>query len=149
MTDGRAVDLAPQGTGRPGRILAVLAAVAAAALLSAGCGGGTATLTGTARTHAAPAAKRGSLQVTEKEYSITVSQATIRPGAYTVEVVNRGRMTHNLNIKGPGVGNWRSPNVSPGATANVGVTLRAGQYELWCSIDHHRALGMDTKIQVV
>lgn len=123
----------------------------AVALLSAGCGGGSpATLTGTGRAHAAPAQTGDAvLQVAEKEYSITVSAAAIRPGMYTVEVTNHGKMSHNLNIKGPGVSNWRSPTVPPNGTAHVSVNLRAGQYELWCSIDHHKALGMDRKIQVL
>jgi plastocyanin len=132
------------------RAVVVLAAAVAAALLSAGCGASSpAALTRTAKAHTAPARAGDTvLMVTEKEYSITVSASTIRPGTYTVEVSNHGKMSHNLNIKGPGVSNWRSPTVSPNTTANVGVTLRAGQYELGCSIDHHKALGMDTKIQV-
>lgn len=130
----------------------VLAAVAAgAALLTTGCAEG-----GPAAFQSAAAARPGSavpggttLTVTEKEYWIGVSAVTIAPGTYTVEVDNRGKMSHNLNIKGPGVDNWRSPTVPPGATSRVAVVaLRPGSYELWCSIDHHRLLGMDTHILV-
>jgi uncharacterized cupredoxin-like copper-binding protein len=57
-------------------------------------------------------------------------------------------MTHNLNITGPGISTKASPDVSPGATAQLTATLQKGSYELWCSIDNHKALGMDTTIQV-
>lgn len=32
--------------------------------------------------------------------------------------------------------------------ARLTVTLKAGSYELWCSIDKHRELSMDTHLQV-
>jgi uncharacterized cupredoxin-like copper-binding protein len=130
----------------------VLAAAAAgAALLSTGCADAT-----PLAVQSAAAARPGSavpggatLTVTEKEYHIAVEAVTIAPGTYTVEVHNTGKMTHNLNIKGPGVDNWRSPNVAPGTTSRVAmVALRRGTYELWCSIDHHRLLGMYNRILV-
>jgi uncharacterized cupredoxin-like copper-binding protein len=134
------------------RIGVVLAAVAAGgALLSTGCVDAI-----PAPVQSSAAARPGSavpggatLTVTEKEYWIGVSAVTIAPGTYTVEVDNRGKMSHNLNIKGPGVANWRSPTVPAGATSRVAmVALQRGSYELWCSIDHHRLLGMDTRILV-
>jgi plastocyanin len=129
----------------------VLAAVAAgAALLSAGCTGGSqGAVTSTPPARPGSAVPGGTtLTVTEKEYWIGVAAVTIGPGTYTVEVDNRGKMSHNLNIKGPGVDNWRSPTVPPGATSRVAVTLQRGTYELWCSIDHHKLLGMVTRILV-
>jgi uncharacterized cupredoxin-like copper-binding protein len=57
-------------------------------------------------------------------------------------------MTHNLNIAGPGIAQQTSPTVGPGGTGQVTVTLQKGTYELWCSIDGHKDLGMDLKIQV-
>jgi plastocyanin len=143
------------GTGaverfRP-RIRLVLAAVAAgAALVSTGCTGGSqGNPTSTPPAGPGSAVPGGTtLTVAEKEYWIGVSAVTIGPGTYTVEVDNRGKMSHNLNIKGPGVDNWRSPTVPPGTTSRVAVTLQRGTYELWCSIDHHKLLGMVTKILV-
>jgi uncharacterized cupredoxin-like copper-binding protein len=129
----------------------VLAAVAAgSALLSTGCVDATQAARGATAAGPGSAVPGGTtLTVTEKEYWIGVSAVTIAPGTYTVEVHNSGKMTHNLNIKGPGVANWRSPNVAPGTTSRVAmVALQRGSYELWCSIDHHRLLGMDTHILV-
>lgn len=133
-------------------IRVVLAAVAAgAALLATACTDATPMAVRSAAAAGPGSAVPGgaTLKVTEKEYWIGVSAVTIAPGTYTVEVHNSGKMTHNLNIKGPGVANWRSPNVAPGTTSRVAmVALQRGSYELWCSIDHHRLLGMDTHILV-
>ena len=132
------------------RVVLVLAAAATAAMLSAACSGdGQGALTGAAKAGPGSAMPGGTtLAVTEKEYAISTPAFTIAPGTYTVEVANRGKMSHNLNIQGPGVSNWRSPTVSPGTTINLSVGLQRGTYELWCSIDHHRALGMETRIHV-
>src|SRR5689334_11809306 len=134
------------------RIAVALAAVAAgAALLPAGCADATplAVQSAAAARPGSAVPGGGTLTVTEKEYHIGVEAVTVAPGTYTVEVDNRGKMTHNLNIKGPGVDNWRSPNVAPGTTNRVAmVALRRGTYELWCSIDHHRLLGMYNRILV-
>jgi plastocyanin len=85
---------------------------------------------------------------TEKEYSITLSTMTFKPGVYTFEVQNTGTMPHDLTIAGPGVAQQSSPTVQAGGSAQLTVTLQAGTYELWCSIPGHKQLGMDLKIQV-
>jgi uncharacterized cupredoxin-like copper-binding protein len=132
-------------------MMLVLVAGAGAALLLAGCGGGdssTPSSTGANSVPASPAATGTKVTATEKEYSIALSTTTFAPGAYTFEVVNQGTMVHTLVIKGPGVDATASPDVQPGASSQVTVTLQRGSYELWCSIDNHKALGMDMRIQV-
>lgn len=133
----------------PTRITAVLVAATGAVALSAGCGDGQTALSAT------PTAGPGSavpgattLAVTEKEWSISTSAFTVAPGTYTVEVANRGKMSHNLNIKGPGISNWRTPTLAPDTTSRFAVNLQPGTYQLWCSIDHHRALGMEMALHV-
>jgi plastocyanin len=140
----------PVARFRPSVGVVLAAVTAAAALLSAGCTDGRqGTLTSTPPPGPGSAVPGGTtLTVTEEEYWIGVSAVTIGPGTYTVEVNNQGKMSHNLNIKGPAVDNWRSPTVPPGTTSRAAVTLQRGTYELWCSIDHHKLLGMDTKILV-
>jgi len=85
---------------------------------------------------------------TETEYSIVLSTTTLTAGSYTFTIKNQGKMPHNLNVKGPGIGGQASPTVSPGASAQLTVTLQQGSYELWCSIDGHKDLGMDLTVQV-
>ena len=86
--------------------------------------------------------------VSETEFAITLSQTTFTPGTYTFEVTDAGTMTHTLNIKGPGITDDATSNLSPGGTASLTVTLQAGTYELWCSIGSHKANGMDMTITV-
>ncbi len=133
----------------PTRITAVLSAATAAVALSAGCGGGQESLSGKPLAGPGSAVPGGTtLAVTEKEWSISTSAVMVAPGNYTVEVANRGKMSHNLNIKGPGISNWRTPTLSPNTTSRFAVNLQPGTYQLWCSIDHHRALGMEMALHV-
>jgi len=128
-----------------------LVAAAGAAFLLAGCGGGdnsTPSGTGANSAPASPTVTGTKVTATEKEYSIALSTTTFAPGVHTFEVVNQGGMVHNLTIKGPGVDAEASPDVQPGASGQVTVTLQQGSYELWCSIDDHKAFGMDMTIHV-
>ena len=139
----------------------VLAAVAAALTL-AGCGssGSTTASTGQstpanppAASAPAPSAPPGPTQVavtaTETEFSIALSQTVFKPGAYTFTVVNQGHAPHNLAIKGPGIEpEAMSTTIQNGATTPLNVSLRSGTYELWCTVDGHRAKGMDVTIRV-
>jgi uncharacterized cupredoxin-like copper-binding protein len=86
--------------------------------------------------------------VVEKEYSITPSKTSLPPGTYTFQVSNEGKTAHNLNVSGPGVTGAASPEIAPGQSGQLTVTLVKGSYELWCSIDGHKDLGMDTKLAV-
>jgi uncharacterized cupredoxin-like copper-binding protein len=131
------------------RITAVLAVATGAMVLWAGCDAGQTALSGTPRAGPGSAVPGGTtLAITEKEWSISTSAVMVAPGTYTVEVANRGKMSHNLNIKGPGVSNWRTPTLPPGTTSQFAVNLQPGTYDLWCAIDHHRLLGMEMALHV-
>ena len=95
-----------------------------------------------------PAATGTPVTVSETEFAITLSQTTFAPGTYTFTIKDDGAITHNLNIKGPGITDAASSNISAGGTATLTVTLQAGSYELWCSIGSHKANGMDMTITV-
>jgi uncharacterized cupredoxin-like copper-binding protein len=86
--------------------------------------------------------------VDETEYSLKVSQGSFAPGTYTFTAKNQGKISHALAITGPGVPTAKTSVVSPGSTAQLTLTLQAGSYELWCPVDGHKDLGMDTHIQV-
>jgi plastocyanin len=133
--------------------------VSGVALLLTGCGKSgeeqVENSTGTQETPAAsaPAATTAAAQgtvvnVTEKEFSIALSQATFTPGVYTFVVKDEGAVSHNLNIKGPGVTDAATSKISAGGSTSLTVTLKAGSYELWCSIGSHKANGMDMTITV-
>ena len=82
------------------------------------------------------------VKVTEKEYSIKLSPAKVHSGKVTFDVKNAGKVTHNLTIQG----GKHTPNIGPGKTATLTVTLKKGSYTLYCSIPGHRQLGMVTKL---
>ena len=104
----------------------------------------------TAPTTAAPtAAPAGTkVDVTEKEFAITLSQAKFAPGAYTFTIKNQGSFPHNLAIEGPGVDKQVSATLGGGQSGSLSVTLKAGSYELWCAVPGHKDKGMDMKITV-
>jgi plastocyanin len=86
--------------------------------------------------------------VTETEYALKLSRSSFTPGRYTFTADNAGHVTHALAVSGPGVPTAQTKVLSGGGTAELTVTLRTGSYELWCPVDGHKGLGMDTHIQV-
>ena len=127
--------------------------VALAALLLGACSNTSDKTTpsaATAPTTAAPSAAAAGtkVDVTEKEFAITLSQAKFAPGAYTFTIKNQGSFPHNLAIEGPGVDTQVSATLAGGQSGSLAVTLKAGSYELWCAVPGHKDKGMDMKITV-
>jgi plastocyanin len=141
------------------RSLRFAAAAAALTLALAACGSASSSGTASGPTAAAGGGGGGStstpvvvsgkkIDVTEKDFSITVAGgSTVKPGTYTFVVVNKGPSSHDLAINGPGVADKATPISGPG-TQTLTVTLKKGTYDLFCSVPGHKALGMDTKLQV-
>jgi uncharacterized cupredoxin-like copper-binding protein len=133
------------------RSIVLLAVGVGVALVMGGCGSGGATPGGNPSGNppaATPSVTGTKVTANETEYKITLSTSTFTAGVYTFDVENQGTMPHNLNIAGPGVPQQSSPTVQPGGSGQVTVTLQKGSYELWCSIDGHKDLGMDLRVQV-
>ena len=127
--------------------------VALAALLLGACSSTSDKTTpsaATAPTTAAPSAAAAgtNVDVTEKEYAITLSQAKFAAGAYTFTIKNQGSFPHNLAIEGPGVDKQVSATLGGGQSGSLAVTLKAGSYELFCGVPGHKDKGMDMKITV-
>jgi uncharacterized cupredoxin-like copper-binding protein len=137
---------------RTGRLAASAGMFIGAVLVIAGCGGGssagTASPSSATTSSAAGGATGTTVTATEKEFSISLSQTTFKPGAYTFKVTNQGKFPHNLTIEGPGVDKTATTTMQGGQSGEVTVTLQAGSYELWCSVDSHKDKGMDMKITV-
>ena len=131
-----------------------LAVVAVAFALTA-CGGSstaagsTTSPSSTAAGSSSPAAAAGTpVQVTEKEFSITLPKTSFAAGTYTFKVTNSGSFSHNFTIEGPGVDKKATATLASGQSREVTVTLQAGSYEVWCSVDSHKDKGMDMMITV-
>jgi uncharacterized cupredoxin-like copper-binding protein len=107
-----------------------LAAVAVAMLALA--------LLASAHTVAASAAST-TIRVSEKEFSIKLSQTSLaRPGTVTFDVKNAGKMAHNFRINGK-----QTRLIQPGKTATLTVTFKKNaSYHYICAVPGHAALGM-------
>jgi uncharacterized cupredoxin-like copper-binding protein len=86
------------------------------------------------------------VRVTETEYKITVNKS-LHAGMTRFVVTNRGKLSHQFSIKGPGLGTKHIPGmIAPGASKTLTVKLQSGAYKLWCPI--HVGLGMKTSVHV-
>lgn len=129
------------GSGRS--LLSTLALAAGAVALLGACG------SGPAPAGPAPTAPAGNgVTVTMTEFSLALSQQTFAPGAYTFVAKNAGSTLHALEIDGPGVSDQRTAGVPAGQSANLTVNLQNGKYQIYCPIDGHRGMGMETTITV-
>ena len=69
----------------------------------------------------------------------------LKAGEITFEVKNDGKIPHDLAIKGT---SDKTELIPPGGTAELKVTLKAGKYELYCTVPGHEAAGMKLNITV-
>jgi uncharacterized cupredoxin-like copper-binding protein len=83
--------------------------------------------------------------VSEVEFKITLASTAFKAGEITFEVKNDGKIPHDLAIKGTAD---KTDLIPAGGTAELKVTLKAGKYELYCTVPGHEAAGMKLNITV-
>ena len=88
------------------------------------------------------------VQVSEKEFKITLPSTSLKPGSYTFDLTNDGHIPHDLTIEGPGVSKAHTPVINAGRHATLEVKLAAGNYDFYCSVPGHKQAGMDVKVKV-
>lgn len=90
------------------------------------------------------------IMVGETEYRIDLPRtaAKLAAGTYVFRVRNEGNQVHDFVVNGPGVQNERTPNLQAGKEADLRVKLAKGTYDVYCSIDGHRQLGMEARLTV-
>jgi uncharacterized cupredoxin-like copper-binding protein len=103
----------------------------------------TTTTASTTTTTAKPAA--ATVPVSETEFKITLASTAFKAGDITFVAKNDGKIPHDLAIKGT---SDKTKLIQPGASADLKVTLKAGTYELYCSVPGHEAAGMKLNITV-
>jgi plastocyanin len=134
------------------RTVALIALTGAVVLGATACGsksGGGSSTTNTPAAGGTGQATGTPINVTLKDYSISVaSGGSLAPGVYTFHVTNQGPSSHDLTVNGPGVSNMGTPIFAAGGSQELTVTLTNGSYELYCSVPGHKALGMDTTLTV-
>jgi len=111
-------------------------------LLLAACGGSSSTSAG-----GGPVQQ--TIQISEKEYSLSPGTVTVsKTGTYDFRVTNNGKIAHALEIEGNGI-EQKIGDIQPGAAATLRVTLdKDGSYELYCPIEGHRSQGMKSTLTV-
>jgi uncharacterized cupredoxin-like copper-binding protein len=87
------------------------------------------------------------VQVSESEWKIQLPKTTLKPGKYTFDDKNDGKVPHNLVVQGTGVEEATS-DLAPGQSESLTVELKPGTYDFFCSIPGHKQLGMDQEVTV-
>ncbi len=112
-------------------------------------------LTGTATATAPKKHGPAHLLINAQEYSLWPSRRSVPAGPLLVELWNRGQDMHDawirrLNASGQMVGPvlGRVPVTLPGRLGQATWHLKAGRYELYCSMPGHMALGMQAQLTV-
>ena len=90
------------------------------------------------------------VQVTEKEFTLTLSRQSVRTGSVSVELVNFGMDNHDLVIKSAKAGSTpiRFKQLAPRGRAERTIKVTPGRYALWCSVSNHKARGMRATLVV-
>jgi plastocyanin len=116
-----------------------------AALVLAGCGGGS---EGSSGSGGGGSVVR-TIRVKETEFALAPGRIELsKPGRYTFTAVNDGTIDHALELEGGGV-EEETEHVAPGKSASVTVDLsKSGDYEIYCPIGDHRDRGMKGMVVV-
>jgi uncharacterized cupredoxin-like copper-binding protein len=132
--------------------LSLLGTVVIVAIAS-GCGGGSGdrveSTTNSSANSSATRTVAQTVRISETEYKLTPSSLALsKTGTYELKIVNKGTITHALEVEGKGV-EQKSSEIGPGASTTIDVSFKsAGSYEMYCPVDGHRSQGMEGKITV-
>lgn len=95
------------------------------------------------------------LLVYAQEWSLWPSRTSVPAGTVIVQLWNRGQDSHDLRIRrldaggqmvGPILGAVR---ITPSGQVSQGTWhLKAGRYEIYCSLPGHLMMGMHTRLRV-
>jgi plastocyanin len=92
-------------------------------------------------------AQNGNLQIDADpngQLAYVTNKATGTPGKITVKMTNKSSTPHDIVIDGKGKGEV----VQGGGTSQFSADFTAGSYTYYCSVDGHRAAGMQGKLTV-
>ena len=88
------------------------------------------------------------VDISETEFKLDPANANVKAGTVTFNVSNDGTQVHNLNVEGNGIEEQATEDLQAGSSGQLTVDLQPGTYEMYCSIDGHRDLGMEGQITV-
>jgi plastocyanin len=132
------------------RLLSVPIALAALALALAACGGSDneAATTGGAATGGGGGGE--TLQVSaDPSGALKFEQTSLEAsaGMVTIDFTNDSSLPHNVTLDGPGVEDEGTDTIT-GSSTSTTLDLQPGTYTFYCSVDGHRAGGMEGKLVV-
>jgi plastocyanin len=79
------------------------------------------------------------------KYDTTSLEATA--GKVTIDFTNDSSLQHNVKLEGPGVEDEGTDTIT-GSSTSVTLDLQPGTYTFFCSVDGHRAAGMEGTLVV-
>lgn len=68
-------------------------------------------------------------------------------GNLTIDFTNDSSLPHDVKLEGPGV-NGEGTDTITGSSTSVTLDLQPGEYTFYCSVDGHRAAGMEGTLVV-
>ena len=104
--------------------------------------------------------RSGGLEIALGEWTLVPEARSIRPGAVTLVILNRGTFRHGLELavrrvddrhdgdREDGDDDAESIRLSPGQVTRLTLNLRPGVYELECFVSNHDERGMRGSLEV-
>jgi mono/diheme cytochrome c family protein len=127
-----------------------VAAYVASAAANPGKDSGRIATAGAAKQEELARAKGGTLEIPADPSGRTLytfKNAEAPAGQLKIDSVNESTVDHDIALEGGGV-NEKGETVSNGGTSTIDVDLRPGEYTFYCSVDGHRAAGMEGTLTV-
>jgi plastocyanin len=87
------------------------------------------------------------ISISETEFALDPSEATVAAGPVSIDVSNDGGAVHNLEVEGDGIEEITS-DLQPGDSETLELDLPAGTYVMYCAIGDHREQGMEGELTV-
>jgi plastocyanin len=137
------------------RASALVIVLAAFALALAACGGGndeaaTTSGGGGATTSGGGGGGGSTVQISaDPNGALKFEQTSVdaTAGSVTIEFTNDSALAHDVKVEGNGVSGEGTDEVTGGSTSAT-VDLEPGTYTFYCSVDGHRAAGMEGTLVV-
>ena len=137
---------------RNGLLFLIVLSALALGLAACGGGGNEAATTGVGATTAGGGGGGGgeTLQLAADpsgalKFDKTSLEATA--GNVTIDFTNDSSLPHDVKLQGPGVDGEGTDTIT-GSSTSVTLDLQPGDYTFYCSVDGHRAAGMEGKLVV-
>jgi plastocyanin len=130
--------------------LLFLIVLSALALGLAACGGGNeAATTGGGATTAGGAGGETLALAADPGGALKFDKTSLEAtaGNVTIDFTNDSSLPHDVKLEGPGVEDEGTDTIT-GSSTSVTLDLQPGEYTFFCSVDGHRAAGMEGKLVV-